>query len=242
MRVLLRNFFVRCTACCFRALLPVLLQHGGTAGGRALHRLPGMPAWAACCTTSCCTAALHRLVGWVRSVAGTPVAADRASGYVPRPEEPEDHLVFEEFAVVRLVSTAGTGPRHCWRRGCAAPSLRGPSRLRGRLPLQRDTPAAAHRVRTRFNRPVPGTTSRQLVVSPSLPAPVCGEPGTQFWARAGQRPGPVQRAWAVSPSGRPPGEAVRVPGRPRTTSPAARPVPTVRPGGATAQSISTRKI
>jgi hypothetical protein len=89
---------------------PVLLQHGGAAGGRALHRLPGMPVWAACCTTSCCTAALHRLVGRARSVPGTPVAADRASGYVPRPEEPEEQLVFEEFAVPASHQRPAPGP------------------------------------------------------------------------------------------------------------------------------------
>lgn len=33
---------------------------------------------------------------------GAPVAADRGAGYVPRAEEPEERLVFEEFAVVRL--------------------------------------------------------------------------------------------------------------------------------------------
>lgn len=53
------------------------------------HR-PRRPRWLAITTEE-----LENLVG-------TPVADDRGSGFVPRPEELEPQLLFEEFAVVRL--------------------------------------------------------------------------------------------------------------------------------------------
>jgi hypothetical protein len=122
----------RCMPCCFRVLLPraaAARAHGRREGAAPLAgdaRLGGV---------------LHHLLLHSRAaparrpgpVRGRHPGRDgpRFRLYVPRPEEPGDHLVFEEFAVVRLASTAGTGPRHCWRRGCAAPSVRGPSAERG---------------------------------------------------------------------------------------------------------------
>ncbi|MFF3326499.1 hypothetical protein [Streptomyces sp. NPDC002889] len=38
----------------------------------------------------------------LEALVGSPVEADRGSGFVPRPQDPEPQLVFEPFAVVRL--------------------------------------------------------------------------------------------------------------------------------------------
>jgi hypothetical protein len=179
MRVLLRNFFVRCTPCCPVGFFPVLLQHGGTAGGRALHSLPGMPARAACCTTSCCTAALHRLVGRACS----------------------RHTRLRRTVLRGAGRTAGV-------RGVRG----GPPRINGR-----------HRAQALLEAMV-----RRAVIPRTVP-PVQRLPLRRGARCCSPRPDPLQPAAGArhhEPSARGvPLLAVRVPGRPRTTSPAARPVP-----------------